>query len=161
LGGIVRELRCTPLAIGGTRDHVHMLLRLPCELAVADCLRVVKTNASRWVHEKWPGHGSFAWQAGYGAFSVSESAYVQVVEYIGRQEEHHRKMSFKEEFVLLLRKHGVDFDARYLWPELLRPLRGLRLDSTRLFPRLAPWATSLRPASRAIAAGRHLAAVRK
>jgi putative transposase len=94
LGGIVRELRGTALAIGGTRDHVHMLLQLPCELAVADCLRVVKTNSSLWVHEKWPERWRFAWQTGYGAFSVSESSHKQVVEYIERQEEHHRKMSF-------------------------------------------------------------------
>ena len=115
LGGIVRELRGTALTIGGTRDHVHILLKLPCDLAVADCLRVVKTNSSRWVHEKWPERQSFAWQIGYGAFSVSESGHLRVVEYIRRQEEHHRKMSFQEEFVLLLRKQGVEFDERYLW----------------------------------------------
>jgi putative transposase len=115
LGGIVRELRGSALAIGGTRDHVHMLLRLPCELAVADCLRVLKTNSSRWVQEKWPERRTFAWQTGYGAFSVSESSYKQVVEYIERQEEHHRKMSFQGEFVLLLRKQGAKFDERYIW----------------------------------------------
>jgi REP element-mobilizing transposase RayT len=115
LGGIVRELRGKALALGGTSDHIHMLLKLPCDLAVADCLRVVKTNSSRWVHEKWPQRQSFAWQIGYGAFSVSESGHFQVVEYIRCQEEHHRKMSFQEEFVLLLRKQRVEFDERYLW----------------------------------------------
>jgi REP element-mobilizing transposase RayT len=115
MGGIVRELRGTALALGGARDHVHMLVKLPCDLAVADCLRVVKTNSSRWIHEKWRERKSFAWQIGYGAFSVSESGYLRVVDYIRRQEEHHRKMSFQEEFVLLLRKHGIAFDERYLW----------------------------------------------
>jgi REP element-mobilizing transposase RayT len=106
LGGIVRELRGKALVLGGTRDHVHMLLKLPCDLAVADCLHVVKANSSRWIHEKWPQRRSFAWQVGYGAFSVSESGHSRVVEYIRRQEEHHRKMSFQDEFMLLLRKQG-------------------------------------------------------
>ena len=115
MGGIVRELRGTAIVIGGTNDHVHMLLRLPCEMAIADCLRLVKTNSSRWVHEKWPERRTFAWQTGYGAFSVSESGYSRVVEYIRGQEGHHRKMSFRDEFILLLRKHGIEFDERYLW----------------------------------------------
>jgi REP element-mobilizing transposase RayT len=106
LGGIVRELRGTALAIGGTRDHVHMLLKLPCNLAIADCLRVVKTNSSRWVHETWPERLLFGWQIGYGAFSVSESGHLRVVAYIRQQEKHHRKMSFREEFFAVAQTWG-------------------------------------------------------
>ena len=62
LGGILRELHATPIAIGGTPDHVHLLTRLPADLAVADCRRVIKTNSSRWVKEKWPERRSFGWQ---------------------------------------------------------------------------------------------------
>ncbi len=115
IGGILRELRSTPIAIGGTRDHVHLLTRLPADLALADCLRVLKTNSSRWVKEKWPERRSFAWQAGYGAFSVSASNRANVIRYIQEQEQHHRKISFQDEFLALLRKHGVEFDEHYIW----------------------------------------------
>ncbi len=115
LGGIVRELRCAPLAIGGTKDHVHMLMRLPADVALADCLRVVKANSSRWVKEKWPKRRSFAWQGGYAAFSVSESNRGAVVRYIQDQERHHQRISFHDEFLALLKRHGVEFDERYMW----------------------------------------------
>jgi len=115
LGGILREIHAVPIMIGGTNDHVHLLLRLPGNLALADCMRVLKTNSSRWVKEKWKERESFAWQGGYGAFSVSESSRGTVVRYIQNQVEHHRSMSFQDEFLGLLRRHGVDFDERYLW----------------------------------------------
>jgi REP element-mobilizing transposase RayT len=89
LGGILWELHATPMAIGGTTDHVHLLTRLPADLAVADCQRVIKTNSSRWVKEKWPERRSFGWQGGYGAFSVSESNRANVLRYIQGQERHH------------------------------------------------------------------------
>jgi REP element-mobilizing transposase RayT len=115
LGGIARELRATPIAIGGTTDHVHLLMRLPADLAVADCLRVIKTNSSRWVKEKWPELRSFAWQGGYGAFSVSESNREGVIGYIQNQAQHHLRISYQDEFLALLRRHGVEFDERYIW----------------------------------------------
>jgi REP element-mobilizing transposase RayT len=115
IGGILRELRAAPMAIGGTADHVHLLARLPANLAVADCLRVVKANSSRWVKERWPQRRSFAWQGGYGAFSVSESSRGAVIRYIREQEEHHRRISFHDEFLGLLNKHGIEFDERYVW----------------------------------------------
>ena len=115
LGGIVRELKASALMVGGTEDHVHMLLHLPCDLSVADCLRVAKTNSSRWIHERWPDRRKFAWQTGYAAFSVSESNRDAVVRYIQEQEKHHRKMSFQDELRALMRKHGIEFDERYIW----------------------------------------------
>ena len=115
LGGILRELRAVPIAIGGTTDHVHVLARLPADLAVADCLRILKTNSSRWVKEKCPERRSFSWQGGYGAFSVSESSRSKVIRYIQEQARHHRRISFQDEFLALLQKHGVEFDERYLW----------------------------------------------
>ncbi len=92
-----------------------MLISLPADISVAECLRVVKTNSSRWVHERFPHHRSFAWQTGYGAFSVSASNERQVIKYIQDQERHHRRMTFEEEFIALLRKHGIAFDERFLW----------------------------------------------
>jgi len=115
MGGIVREMRGVARVINGTDDHVHMLVSLPADLAVSECLRVVKTNSSRWIHEKFAHHLSFAWQTGYGAFSVSTSNEKQVIKYIQDQERHHRRMTFEEEFIALLRKHGVAFDERFLW----------------------------------------------
>jgi REP element-mobilizing transposase RayT len=115
IGGILREMRAVPIAIGGTNDHVHLLTRLPANLAVADCMRVVKTNSSRWLKERWPQRRLFAWQGGYGAFSVSESRRSAVIRYIESQAEHHRRISFQDEFLKLLRSHNVEFDERYVW----------------------------------------------
>lgn len=115
LGGILREIGGTALTIGGIEDHVHFLMSLPPEVAVSDCLRVVKTNSSKWVHERWPDREKFAWQSGFASFSVSASNEQAVRDYIATQEQHHRKVSFQDEFIALLRKHGVPFDERYLW----------------------------------------------
>ena len=113
LGGIVRELGGTALIIDGTADHVHMLMRIRPSQAVAEVMRVVKANSSRWVHYK--GRAGFAWQTGYGSFSVSESNVPAVSGYIANQEEHHRKRSFQEEFVAFLKKNKVPYDERYIW----------------------------------------------
>jgi putative transposase len=114
LGGILRELHAVPIAIGGTTDHVHLLIGLPADLAVLVCLRVVKTNSSRWIKERWPDRRSFAWQGGYGAFSVSESRRSAVVRYIQDQARHHRRITFLDEFRALLKNHRVEFDERYM-----------------------------------------------
>ena len=113
LGGIVRELKGTPLIINGTDDHVHLLIALPPTVSLSDTLRVIKTNSSRWAHET--RRRPFAWQSGYGAFSVSRSNVAAVTHYIAQQEEHHRKVSFKEEFISFLKKHEIEFDERYIW----------------------------------------------
>lgn len=115
MGGIVRERRGQPLIINGPADHVHLLLSAPATESVADLLRVVKTNSSRWVHEQFPARKRFGWQAGYAAFTVSNSQKDQVKRYIATQQEHHRKVSFQEEFLAFLRKHGLEPDARDLW----------------------------------------------
>ena len=113
LGGIIREMDGTALIVNGTADHVHMLLRIRPAQSSAQIVRVVKANSSRWVHKKWDSH--FAWQTGYGVFSVSESNVAAVTKYIAEQEEHHQKHSFQEEFVAFLKKNNVAYDERYLW----------------------------------------------
>jgi putative transposase len=113
LGGIVHEMRAAALIVNGTSDHVHMLVRMRPSQSVAEIARVVKTNSSRRIHSK--GRSQFAWQAGYGAFSVSESNVPAVTKYIASQEEHHRKRSFQEEFVAFLKKNNVAYDERYIW----------------------------------------------
>ena len=111
LGGIVREQKGTLLQAGGTEDHVHLLLALPPTICLADALRVLKTNSSRWAHENNP---RFAWQTGYSAFTVSQSSVEQVKQYIARQGEHHRRMTFREELIAMLQRHGIEFEERYL-----------------------------------------------
>jgi putative transposase len=115
MGGILREIGATPVTINGVKDHVHGLVALPATLSVADAMRVLKTNSSRWVHQEWPRLRAFAWQTGYGAFSVSRSNAEDVERYIARQEEHHRTVTFQEEFVAFLKRHGIAYDERYVW----------------------------------------------
>ena len=115
IGGILRELKATPIVIGGTSDHVHLLTRVPADMTLADCMRVVKANSSRWLKQRWPEQRAFAWQGGCGAFSVSESNRGAVIRYIEDQVQHHRRISFQDEFLVLLKRHGVDFDERYIW----------------------------------------------
>jgi putative transposase len=102
--GIAKEYKIDVKAIGGTKDHVHALLAIPPKLSVATIVCKLKANSSKWMSDE--GH-LFAWQEGYGVFSVSVSNLPEVSDYIGRQEEHHRKRSFREEFAGFLRKHGI------------------------------------------------------
>ena len=113
LGGLTRELNGKAYGINGTTDHVHMLVSLPATVAIADALRFIKSNSSGWVREKWKK--TFAWQLGYGAFSVSKSNVPDVLKYIANQERHHRRVAFKDEFIDFLRKHEIDYDERYIW----------------------------------------------
>jgi REP element-mobilizing transposase RayT len=113
MGGIVRELGGAAIIINGTIDHLHMLVRIRPVHAVAQVTRVVKANSSRWARQRWKT--SFAWQTGYGSFTVSESNVAAVSRYIATQEEHHRKQSFEEEFVAFLKKNKIAYDERYIW----------------------------------------------
>ena len=115
LGGIARQNRMTQIIVGGTEDHVHVLLSLPPTMPVSKAMQLIKGGASKWIHETFPEHRLFAWQEEYGAFSVSVSQLETITNYIRNQEEHHRKRSFQEEFLMLLKKHEIEFDERYLW----------------------------------------------
>ncbi len=114
MGGIIRNQGGKTLEIGGMPDHVHCLARLPARKAVSDILRALKSDSSGWVNRKRPDD-RFAWQTGYGAFTVSQSQVEKVRRYIRTQAEHHREKSFKEEFRALLEKHGVEYNEEYLW----------------------------------------------
>jgi putative transposase len=115
LGGIIRQIGGTALCINGTQDHVHLLVRVSANRSIADVARLIKTNSSRWVHERWPEYHLFAWQTGYGAFTVSESGANAVRDYISNQQEHHKARSFQEEFLAFLNKNGITVDEGYLW----------------------------------------------
>jgi putative transposase len=99
-------------AVGGMEDHIHLLIQIPPTIALANAILSIKSNSSRWAHEEGQ---KLAWQKGYAAFSVSASNIPAVVRYIGTQQAHHRKMSFDEEFLTLLRKHGIAFDPKFVF----------------------------------------------
>ena len=115
MGGIVRELGGKAFAINGPADHVHLQMRLPPTTSVSDAMRIIKTNSSRWANEQRLTRGSFAWQTGYGAFSVSESSRDSVTAYVEEQQAHHRQVDFRAEFEALLRRHGIAYDETHLW----------------------------------------------
>lgn len=125
----------TAAIINGTADHVHMLIRIRPAHAPAEIARVVKTNSSRWICERSP---EFAWQTGYGVFSVSESNVPAVTKYIAQQEQRHKKYSFQDEFRVLLAKNKIVVDEKYLWGWFFRP-SGASL-WFQANPRLTPWA---------------------
>jgi putative transposase len=112
IGGIVRNVGAIPMAIGGMADHAHVLASLPATMDIADFVSKVKANSSRWMNEKERG---FAWQRGYAAFSVSVSNLAAVTRYIETQPAHHAKRDFQGEFIALLKKHNVPYDARYVF----------------------------------------------
>jgi putative transposase len=115
LRGIARQNEMKAIEIGGVADHVHILLSLPSTLAIAKAMQLIKGGSSKWVHESFPEHRLFGWQVKYGAFSVSVSQLDKTIHYIQSQAEHHLKMTFQEEFLKLLKKHGIAYNERYLW----------------------------------------------
>ena len=115
IGGIARENKMTAIEIGGVEDHVHLLLSLPSTMPVAKALQLIKGGSSKWVHDTFPEQRLFGWQVKYGSFSLSVSQVDKIIAYIKGQPEHHRKMTFKEEFVALLKKHRISYDEKYLW----------------------------------------------
>jgi putative transposase len=112
LAGIGRAKQIPLVAAGGTANHVHLLLDLPPTMQLAQAMQQLKGNSSHWLNE--PGT-PFAWQQGYGAFALGESQRANVIAYIANQEEHHRKWSFEQEFVALLKKYGIQYDSRFVF----------------------------------------------
>ena len=114
LGGVIRELNGKMLGANGPADHVHLVVSLPPTVALSGFLRTLKATTSKWIHQTFPELREFAWQEGYAAFTVSRSVRPTVLKYVAAQEEHHKKMSFKEELAELLKRHDVKYDARYI-----------------------------------------------
>ena len=113
LGGIARNNGFKALAIGGTENHVHILLSVPASMALAKAVQLLKGGSSKWLNET---HGGlFAWQEGYGAFSLGVAQQADAVRYINSQREHHCKRSFEDEFLAFLKKHGIEQDPKYVW----------------------------------------------
>jgi putative transposase len=108
LGGIARENGIEPLAVGGVTDHVHLLLSLPRTISVAKTVQLLKSGSSKWMHERFPGSRNFAWQEGYGAFSIGVSQRATTEKYIQAQAEHHKRISFADELKKFLAMHGIE-----------------------------------------------------
>ncbi len=115
MAGILQNIGCEPVVINGVEDYMHVLCNLPRTITIADLVEEGKKSLSRWIKTKGAAYHDFQWQAGYGAFSVSQSNVEQVRLYVENQEEHHRTLTFQDEFRALCRKHGVAVDERYVW----------------------------------------------
>ena len=114
LGGTIRKVGGVSLELNGTEDHIHLLAKLRPDCALSDVLRELKANATGWMHEVFPSVKNFSWQRGYGAFTVSQSNVESVRRYIARQKEHHRKFSFRDEFIQFLKENGIEYDERFI-----------------------------------------------
>lgn len=115
IGGVARKHGLTALQVGGVDDHIHALVMAGPTHASSEITRFLKGDSSKWIHEEFSDLHDFAWQDGYGAFTVSRSNIESVISYIQNQREHHRKKSFQEEYLEFLRKHDIEYDERYLW----------------------------------------------
>ena len=110
--GICKRQKVFVHAVGGMEDHIHLLLQFHATIAISEAIKKIKANSSGWMSDET---GKFGWQEGYGAFSVSKSNIAAVIRYIQNQEKHHRKMTFEQEFVALLKKHGMEYDPKYVF----------------------------------------------
>jgi putative transposase len=114
IGGIIRELGGVSLGINGIEDHVHVVTKLRPDKALSDVLRVLKCNASVWMHDVFPSLAEFSWQRGYAAFTVSQSNVEEVRRYVAGRKEHHEKISFREEFIRFLKENQIEYDERFV-----------------------------------------------
>jgi len=114
IGGIIREVGGTSLGINGIEDHVHVVTKLRPDKALSDVLRVLKCNASGWMHDVFPSLAEFSWQRGYAAFTVSQSNVEEVSRYVAGQKEHHKKISFRDEFIEFLKENYIEYDERFV-----------------------------------------------
>ncbi len=116
MGGIARDNSMKILEIGGTENHVHFLLSLCTKLSISKAVQLIKGGSSKWVHDAFPqNHAAFAWQEGYGAFTIGISQTRRTIEYIRKQKEHHTTKSFEDEFKAFLKKHWIDYDEEYVF----------------------------------------------
>ena len=115
IGGILRSEKSILLAAGGMPDHVHLLARCHQGISISDYLRIIKSKSTLWINDTIHPAARFAWQEGYGAFTVSKSDLPRVTQYIQGQEEHHRTQTFQDEFLRFLELHEIEYDERFIW----------------------------------------------
>ena len=117
MGGIARDHKATLIRAGGVEDHAHLLLKTHPSYAIAETIQRIKANSSNWINNQGKVDAKFSWQRGYGAFSVSQSVVEAVQQYIENQIEHHRKLTFREEYLATLRKHNIEFDQQFVFDD--------------------------------------------
>ena len=115
IAAVLKDIGSPALTIGGTADHIHILCTLARTATVAGVIEKVKKTSSKWIKTKGAEYAKFYWQGGYGAFSIGRSGKADLIHYIANQKEHHRKMTFQEEYRAILKKYGVAYDERYVW----------------------------------------------
>jgi REP element-mobilizing transposase RayT len=115
VGGICRELRCPSHRIGGADDHIHIACSFSRTIAISKLLEEIKSSSSKWMKTKGDRYAGFSWQNGYGAFSIGQSQLADLCSYIATQRDHHRRLTFQEEYRQLLEKYRVEYDERYVW----------------------------------------------
>lgn len=115
LGGLCKTLGCNPIQVGGHSNHVHILCLLSQKIALMDLIEETKSHSSKWIKTKGKEYEKFYWQRGYGAFSVSQSGIEIVKNYILKQEEHHKKRTFEDEYRAFLKEYNVEYDEKYVW----------------------------------------------
>ena len=115
MGSIARAKNAKLIEVNSEPDHVHLYVSMPSTIKIADMINAFKANSTRWVHQNFSERRLFSWQEGYAAFSVGHSEERAVMEYIRNEQEHHRKQDFQQEFLDLLRRHGIDYDIRYVF----------------------------------------------
>ncbi len=119
IGNLINETGCTTLAVNGVEDHVHIFFGLKPSVSVSDVMQSVKGKSSKWMNESGLLSHRFEWQAGYGAFSYGRSQIDDVCRYIQNQEEHHKKETFRQEYIRLLEKFGIEYDEKYIFQEMV------------------------------------------
>ncbi len=119
IAGIVKAKDQKPIIVNGVADHIHAFIGLRPSMSIAEVVREMKNNSSNFINENKLVHGKFSWQEGYGAFSYSQSHIDKVYQYILNQEEHHKKQTFREEYIGLLKKFEIEFDEKYLFDWIL------------------------------------------
>jgi REP element-mobilizing transposase RayT len=117
IGSVIKDNQSIPIIINGVDDHVHILCVLSKNMALAKLVEEIKRHSSRWIKTRDPYYANFSWQGGYGGFSVSPSVHDKTKVYIERQAEHHRKLSFKEEYLLFLKEYDIEYNEDYLWTD--------------------------------------------
>lgn len=117
IGAILNDLKSTPIIINGVADHIHILCIMSKNIALAKLVEDVKRHSSRWIKKKSDYYASFAWQKGYGGFSVSPSVCARTKQYIMNQEKHHATITFKDEYLLFLKQYGISFNENHLWDD--------------------------------------------
>jgi putative transposase len=119
IGNLINETGCKTIIVNGTHDHIHCFFGLKPDISVSDLMKATKSKSSKWINENKPLGHKFEWQGGFGSFSYSRSHIGKVYHYILNQEKHHEKKIFREEYLEMLRRFGVQYDEKYLFKEMI------------------------------------------